>query len=50
MSYIKDKPTFDENGVCCIDEIDIEYIAYGVGILGMISVFFNVTITRMHIE
>ncbi|CAF1613211.1 unnamed protein product [Rotaria magnacalcarata] len=28
------EPTFDENGVWCIDSIDIEYIAYGTGILG----------------
>lgn len=30
----KDRPTFDEHGYWCIDETDIEYIAYGTGILG----------------
>jgi hypothetical protein len=28
------QPVFDENGTWIIDPIDIEYIAYGVGILG----------------
>lgn len=28
------QPTFDENGTWIIDAIDIEYIAYGIGILG----------------
>ena len=28
------QPIFDENGAWCIDAIDIEYIAYGTGILG----------------
>ncbi|CAF1166019.1 unnamed protein product [Adineta ricciae] len=32
--YTKKQPVFDEKGVWCIDPIDIEYIAYGAGILG----------------
>jgi hypothetical protein len=28
------QPIFDEHGVWCIDAVDIEYIAYGTGILG----------------
>jgi len=31
------RPVFDENGAWIIDPIDIEYIAYGVGILGKVS-------------
>ncbi|CAM4750368.1 unnamed protein product [Rotaria magnacalcarata] len=34
IELTKKRPTFDENGVWCIDAIDIEYIAYGTGILG----------------
>lgn len=34
VDFTKKQPTFDENGVWCIDAIDIEYIAYGTGILG----------------
>ncbi|CAF4961033.1 unnamed protein product, partial [Rotaria socialis] len=34
IDLTKKRPTFDENGVWCIDAIDIEYIAYGTGILG----------------
>jgi hypothetical protein len=34
MDFKKKQPKFDENGVWCIDAIDIEYIAYGAGILG----------------
>ena len=34
MDYIKSAPIFDEHGFWCIDDIDIEYIAYGTGILG----------------
>lgn len=34
VEMTKKQPTFDENGVWCIDAIDIEYIAYGTGILG----------------
>lgn len=31
------KPVFDDEGAWCIDPIDIEYIAYGTGILGRLS-------------
>jgi hypothetical protein len=34
VDLTKKKPVFDNNGVWCIDAIDIEYIAYGTGILG----------------
>ncbi|CAF3567449.1 unnamed protein product [Rotaria sp. Silwood1] len=34
IDLTKKQPIFDENGVWCIDAIDIEYIAYGTGILG----------------
>ena len=34
MDYRNKTPIFDENGIWCIDAIDIEYIAYGTGILG----------------
>ncbi|UJR08010.1 hypothetical protein I4U23_012288 [Adineta vaga] len=34
IDYKKKKPNFDENSIWCIDAIDIEYIAYGAGILG----------------
>lgn len=34
VEMTKKQPTFNENGVWCIDAIDIEYIAYGTGILG----------------
>ena len=30
----KKQPIFDDNGLWCIDAIDIEYISYGAGILG----------------
>lgn len=31
------RPVFDESGAWIIDAVDIEYIAYGVGILGKIG-------------
>ena len=34
VEMTKNQPIFDENGVWCVDAIDIEYIAYGTGILG----------------
>ncbi|CAF2860431.1 unnamed protein product [Rotaria sp. Silwood2] len=34
IDLTKKQPIFDENGVWCIDAIDIEYIAYGTAILG----------------
>jgi hypothetical protein len=34
VDLTKKQPIFDENGFWCIDAIDIEYIAYGTGILG----------------
>ncbi|CAF3379002.1 unnamed protein product [Rotaria socialis] len=34
MNMVNKQPTFDEHGFWIIDSIDIEYIAYGVGILG----------------
>ncbi|CAF1298365.1 unnamed protein product [Rotaria sordida] len=34
VDLTKKRPVFDDNGVWCIDPIDIEYIAYGTGILG----------------
>ncbi|CAF2799725.1 unnamed protein product [Rotaria sp. Silwood2] len=34
MNMVNKQPMFDENGLWVIDPIDIEYIAYGVGILG----------------
>ena len=34
IDYTNKTPVFDENGIWCIDAIDIEYIAYGAGILG----------------
>lgn len=34
INLTKKQPIFDENGFWCIDAIDIEYIAYGTGILG----------------
>ena len=34
VDYRKSQPVFDSHGVWCVDAIDIEYIAYGTGILG----------------
>ncbi|CAF1326807.1 unnamed protein product [Rotaria sp. Silwood1] len=34
IDLTKKQPIFDENGIWCIDTIDIEYIAYGTAILG----------------
>ncbi|CAF1056964.1 unnamed protein product [Rotaria sordida] len=34
IDLTKKQPIFDENGIWCIDAIDIEYIAYGTAILG----------------
>ncbi|CAF4341305.1 unnamed protein product, partial [Rotaria sordida] len=34
IDLTKKQPVFDENGIWCIDAIDIEYIAYGTAILG----------------
>ncbi|CAF1044818.1 unnamed protein product [Rotaria sp. Silwood1] len=35
MSMVNKQPMFDDNGNWIIDTIDIEYIAYGAGILGL---------------
>lgn len=42
IDFAKKRPIFDENGFWCIDPIDIEYIAYGTGILGnpVLSIIF----------
>ncbi len=40
VDLTKKRPVFDDNGVWCIDPIDIEYIAYGTGILGNLFAFF----------
>jgi len=37
VDLTKKRPVFDDKGVWCIDPIDIEYIAYGTGILGKSS-------------
>ncbi len=40
VELTKKRPVFDDNGVWCVDPIDIEYIAYGTGILGNLFAFF----------
>jgi hypothetical protein len=46
VDLTKRRPVFDDNGIWCIDSIDIEYIAYGAGILGNLFAFFFVKINR----
>ncbi|CAF0977773.1 unnamed protein product, partial [Didymodactylos carnosus] len=37
MNMVNKVPKFDENGAWLLDAIDIEYIAYGTGILGILD-------------
>ncbi len=50
VDLTKKRPVFDENGVWCVDSIDIEYIAYGTDILGNLFASFSVNLIEYRLQ